>query len=62
MKANLLTRKQAAEYLNVSTQTVARLSDSGELTCYRVGNMRRYSQEALQAYLEQTARTTEVAQ
>jgi len=47
----LLTRAEAAEFLNVSDQTVYRILRRGELPAYRVGHSIRISQVALENYL-----------
>jgi len=47
----LLTRGEAAEFLNVSDQTVYRILRRGELPAYRVGHSIRISQVALENYL-----------
>jgi excisionase family DNA binding protein len=49
----LLTRGEAAEFLNVSESTVYRLIRGGELPAYRVGHSIRISQVALESYLRQ---------
>ncbi len=47
----LLTRGEAARFLNVSDQTVYRILRRGELPAYRVGHSIRISQVALENYL-----------
>jgi excisionase family DNA binding protein len=47
----LLTRGEAAQFLNVSDQTVYRILRRGELPAYRVGHSIRISQVALENYL-----------
>jgi excisionase family DNA binding protein len=49
----LLTRAEAAEFLNVSESTVYRLVRGGELPAYRVSHSIRISQVALEVYLRQ---------
>ncbi len=49
----LLTRAEAAEFLNVSPQTVYRILRRGELPAFRIGHSIRISQVALEIYLRQ---------
>ncbi len=49
----LLTRGEAASFLNVSESTVYRLIRGGELPAYRVSHSIRISQVALEIYLRQ---------
>ena len=49
----LLSRGEAAEFLNVSESTVYRLIRGGELPAYRVSHSIRISQVALEIYLRQ---------
>jgi putative molybdopterin biosynthesis protein len=48
----LLTRDEAARFLNVSDQTVYRILRRGELRGYRVGHLIRISQTDLENYLK----------
>jgi excisionase family DNA binding protein len=47
----LLSRRQAAELLGVSKETVYRLVRSGELPAFRVGHQIRISQVAVENYI-----------
>jgi excisionase family DNA binding protein len=47
----LLTVEQVAERLSVSTRTVRRLIDSGELPAHRMGRMVRVSVDDLERYI-----------
>jgi excisionase family DNA binding protein len=44
-----LTPREAARYLHVSFATLRRASDRGEVRCVRIGKLRRYSRESLDA-------------
>ena len=48
----LLTIQDVAEFLQVSTRTVRRLIDTGELAAVRIGRSVRVRPEALQALIE----------
>ncbi len=48
----LLSRAEAAEFLNVSDSTVYRILRRGELDAFRVGHSIRISQVALENYLK----------
>jgi excisionase family DNA binding protein len=48
----LLTLEQVAEVLQVSTKTVLRLIDRGELTGVKVGKAWRFTREDLQLYID----------
>ena len=51
----LLTAKEAAAYLRVSTNTLGRMEQRGLIVPYRtMGGHRRYSVAMLRAYLEGT--------
>lgn len=50
---NLLTVKQAASRLNVSTKTIYRLMNWGKLRKLKIGGATRISEDELNAYLEQ---------
>lgn len=52
-----LTVDQAAEQLQVSTKTVRRLIEKGELPSHRIGRLRRISQEAISAFYWQRLQT-----
>jgi excisionase family DNA binding protein len=51
----LLTREQAAEYLNIKPQTLAKWASQGlnELPMVRVGRCVRYRREHLDRWIEQ---------
>ena len=51
-----LTMDDLAERLNSSRRTVIRLKDSGELPCYKVGKLVRFSESDFQAYLARSRR------
>lgn len=57
-----LTIKQAAEFLGVSTKTVARRIQSGEIVAYKYGESKtspvRIPEEALREYLDKCVTTT----
>lgn len=56
-RETLLTPGQAAEFLQVSTRTVARWRDEGVLPFVRLPNGRtRYNQKELAVWLDQRAR------
>jgi excisionase family DNA binding protein len=44
--------KEAAAYLGVSTKTIDRMVERGELESYKVGRLRRFDRSALDAYLD----------
>jgi len=48
----LLTVKQAAAYLNLSTRTLGSLISSGELPVIRVGRSVRFTEEDLRRFIE----------
>ena len=48
----LLSTDQVADYLGVSTRTVARLVQRGELPAFRVGRALRFKLADLEAYME----------
>ena len=49
----LWTLEEVADYLRVSTATVRRWTNRGELPCYRIGGNqeRRFSKEQVMAFL-----------
>lgn len=47
-----LSPKQAAEYLDVSESTIYRLTRAGKLKAYKIGGLRRYRRDELDAALE----------
>lgn len=47
----LLTREGAAEYLNVSVETVSREKAAGRIKSVLIRGMVRYSRESLDAYI-----------
>ena len=57
-----LTIKQAAKRLGVSTKTISRRIQSGEIVAYKYGESKtspvRITEEALQAYLDKRQTTT----
>jgi excisionase family DNA binding protein len=52
MDDRLLTLKQVAEYLGVSTITVRRLAKSGELPGFKVGKDWRFQRKDILSYVE----------
>ncbi len=56
-KENMLTKKEAAEYLNVSTRAIERYTSSGKLPCThitgRYGKETRYSQQELDRFRQE---------
>jgi excisionase family DNA binding protein len=50
---NMLTIKQAAEKMSVSTKTVYRLMNWGKLGKVKIGGATRISEDDLNGYLEQ---------
>jgi excisionase family DNA binding protein len=53
--ARLLTTREAADYLRVSTRTLFSLSARGELPAVRIGRAVRYRPADLAAYVERLA-------
>ncbi|MBK1670853.1 hypothetical protein CKO28_22820 [Rhodovibrio sodomensis] len=54
MPANLMTSRQAAEYLSISEATLSRLRQARELGYFMVGKRYRHSLADLDLYLEKT--------
>jgi excisionase family DNA binding protein len=52
-QAELLTKQQVADLLQVSVSTVERLTRSGELPSVKFGRSRRYFRRDVMAYLDQ---------
>ncbi len=52
-QGGLLTLEEVAEYLRVSIATVRRWTNTGKISCYRIGGNRerRFSPEQVQAFL-----------
>ena len=50
--ASLLTVKQVADYLSVSSRTVRRLIADEALRCVQVGRQKRFDPKDLAAYLK----------
>ena len=48
---NLLTIKQAAEHLQVSSKTIRRWIDAGDLIAHRLGRQWRFSETDLQTFI-----------
>ncbi len=57
----LLTRKELAERLKVTTRTVAEYQARGELAGKLLGNRWRYTEEAVRAFLETLPGSWEIA-
>ena len=49
---DLLTIKQTAEHLQVSTKTICRWIKSGNLIAYRIGRQWRISESNLKAFIK----------
>ena len=47
----LLSIKQVAELLHISTKTLSRLVDAGQIRVHRIGHQLRFSLEDVQGYL-----------
>lgn len=47
-----LSAKQAAAILGVSTKTVLRMAESGEIPAYRVGDLWKFKRSEVEAYFE----------
>lgn len=59
MTDKLITVKEAASRLSVSTRTVYRLMDSGDLPSFKVGpKSRRISESALQSFILKASQET----
>jgi excisionase family DNA binding protein len=54
----LLTAAHAAEYLDVSTETIRRLSRTGELLAVKLGGSTRYARVDLDALIERLRRAS----
>lgn len=52
MKSRLLSAAEAADYLAVSTKTLSRLAERGEITRRYIGNRPKYEREDLDAYID----------
>ena len=50
----LLTPKEAADFLSVSTRTIKRLVSEGSLPAVRVRNSMRFKLQDLELYIEQS--------
>lgn len=53
--AEILTVKEAATYLSVSTKTIQRMIDRGELKASKVSNSWRIRKKDIDEYLESTS-------
>lgn len=47
-----LSTKQVAELLGLSTKTVIRLAENGELPAYRVGDLWKFKRSEVEAYFD----------
>lgn len=47
----ILTPREAAEYLSIHVRTIYRLAKKGEIPCRKVGGSWRFKKEALDAWL-----------
>jgi excisionase family DNA binding protein len=52
VSSTLRTPQEVAGTLRVSVNTVHRLAERGEIASIRVGRLRRFTEEAVQAYLD----------
>jgi nitrogen PTS system EIIA component len=52
MTDDVLTIEQVAEYLRVSTKTIRRLVQRGELPGFQVGNQWRFRRALIEAWME----------
>lgn len=50
--SRVLSRSEAATYLNVGVTTLWRLTKSGDLTSIQIGTRRLYREEDLSSFLE----------
>ena len=50
----MLSKKDVAEKLNVSTRTINRLIEREEIYYHRIGNVLRFTQEDIDDYLRRT--------
>lgn len=50
---NLLTVRDAAARFSVSRQTVLRWAGSGELKCLKIGNVLRFTPEAIEDFIRE---------
>lgn len=53
METLLLTRKQAADVLNISTDTLDRIKNNGDIECLYIGSRVYYSPDVLKAFVSQ---------
>jgi len=61
IRSTIFNSKQASEYLNISTKTLAKRRDDGEIKAHREGPHWRYKKEDLNEYTERkTKRWTEI--
>jgi excisionase family DNA binding protein len=56
--SRLISMKDAAEYLGVSTSTIERLADAGKITRVRISSRSKYTYEDLDDFI---ARSTQKA-
>ena len=52
MPETLLTIEQVAEQLTISTRTVRRLMDTGDLKAFRIGKRWRFTQSEIDFYIQ----------
>jgi len=57
---NMMTVREAAEKMSVSTKTVYRLMGSGQLRKVKIGRSTRISEDDLNGYLEQQIKKGEM--
>lgn len=57
--SRVLSRSEAANYLNVGVTTLWRLTKSGDLTSIQIGTRRLYREEDLTSFLEARLRLSQ---
>lgn len=57
--SRVLSRSEAATYLNVGVTTLWRLTKSGDLTSIQIGTRRLYREEDLSSFLEARLRLSQ---
>ena len=60
--SRVLSRYEAAQYLNVGLTTLWRLTKSGDLTSIQIGTRRLYREEDLTGFLETRLRLSRKAE
>ena len=57
--SNLMTTREAAEYLKLNQMTVYKLARQGRIPASKIGGAWRFRQDLLENWMEKQARTTE---